>query len=991
MSQSSASTNGYGAEQFLTHDGAESGPTRDYWNPVLGLKWKRGTMGDWLDSSQIANGPTPYVTSSSISGVERKTVVVTSLVSRWLTNGQNRGFYLKATGNVWPVFFAGRTYATAGDRPELTVVTSTGTFNLPCLANACYDTSTFNGGSSSGTFRLAVGTAPGFLRFSLQTVTGTIVSASLAFSVSSLTQAGASVQIFEADPPTFVVPDTVTNPVLGISSPLTTFQQLASQPSVLFSDDCAVPGWVNDSAWQATPERILNPTTNTTLARGTFVSGQNLGVSARADVTNGTGVNGVPNAVHEELFGQYHMYLDSDWGSTVDAIKIPAMGVQFGYWNAVGYWQSTTGNGGSPGTGLKVWNAAQSKWEYQGHSIRFLSSMKATDGSPYEDLFGLAIYPYNLDQIGPFPAGENFDYVCLRRERWYCIDIRVKQNSVTGPFDGDGNGEAVADGVYEVWINGYPSYSRTNYRWRKHPEFGVQGVWLDFYHGGTQPAPYPMHFLADRVSVGTSYIGPSSFAKKFTLTPPATLSGYVGIASQTWTLVADGSIGGTVTVTLSDNGGGGVFSSSTLSFNSSNLTRTFTYTPGSAGAKQITMTNNGYIVNPQATTYTASVSVYPTWRQGMTPFTWKTIPTTNTLSAIDPTTNPAITPPGADFVGRGMTLGLLSWTGGVWDDQTGTFWIPIGGGHTDYGGNEPYRIQINSNSPSWVMVRNPTGAVGNTGVTRDGLEETGVYFDGRIRAAHSYNNQTFVPGLGPVISRSAGVFYAPGGGDSVGNNKAYWLNSAGEANLIVDHAAVTAASLALSQSDGVCAYDPTRGAQGTIWTMGHGDAVMVRIDIAAQTAVAVGPRDNHFVTSDAMHYIPSMDVLAGITRGVLKIWRIDQGNFTPVTPTLSGSYSSGLDLTYFSGFGSCWVPELNCLALFENKLNNRIEISTLTPTGTASDPWVRGVLNVDVSNVVVPPALGGDGLFGRFGYSSLLKGFYLVPNTTSQPLFFAIE
>jgi hypothetical protein len=210
-----------------------------------------------------------------------------------------------------------------------------------------------------------------------------------------------------------------------------------------------------------------------------------------------------------ELFGQYWLYLENDFGSTADAIKIPAMGVQFGYWvSGSGYWQQTTGNGGSRGTGLKVWNAVQRKYEYQGHSVRLLAGMRPADNSAYADLHGLAVYPYNLDQVGPFPAGEALPHMALRRDRWYAIDIRIKQNSIVGPFDTLGNGEAVADGAMQVWVNGHLSYSRENYRWRRHPEFGVQGMWIDFYHGGTAPAPYPMHYRVDRVTLARSYIGP---------------------------------------------------------------------------------------------------------------------------------------------------------------------------------------------------------------------------------------------------------------------------------------------------------------------------------------------------------------------------------------------------------------------------------------------------------------------------------------------------
>lgn len=374
----------------------------------------------------------------------------------------------------------------------------------------------------------------------------------------------------------------------------------------------------------------------------------------------------------------------------------------------------------------------------------------------------------------------------------------------------------------------------------------------------------------------------------------------------------------------------------------------------------------------------------------MANYTWAEVPASNTLADIDPGLDPQITPPNADYLGRGMTLGLFSWTGGVWDDVTGTFWVPLGGGHTDYGGNEPYRIRLESDTPAWIMVRRPTGAIGNLGVTRDGREASGLYFDGRLRAVHSYNNQCFVPNLGPVITRLAGCYYsAP---ISPANARAYWLDEAGEAHLLSDYAAVAGGSPFLSANDGAAAFDMVRGARGTVWSLGHGNSRLIQIDVATGAAQSRGAAANHLASSDALHYVPEMDVLAGVNRGELKIWRIDRGDYAPVRPVMTGSFSSGLVINNLEGFGSCWSRSLRRLALYENRSSRVGEISTLTPTGGPVDTWQRGVLPIAASNTVLPPggATGG-GLFGRFGYSDKLLGFYLIPGTRSKPYFFAAE
>jgi hypothetical protein len=516
-------------EQYLTSDGGAaasgstqnfSGPTRLYWHRRLGIPWKRtNTLGNWLDSAQAEEGSSPYGSSAPLTAVDQvASVTVTALVARWLSTGHNRGAYLRnrTSTSAFPVRFYGRTDATSGNRPTLTVVTSAGTFVLTAAANATWNTSTVTGSVSALQWDLVAASQPAILRFDLSSVTGTLTSATLTFKVKSFPSGGSTgqiVDVFEADPPTIIVPENVASPELGLYAEAANFQALASHPDVLFSDDFESPGPF-DSGFVPAATRTLNTDTNTTYARGTIAAGANGSADNNKSVSQGTGTRGVPNVVYPELFGQYHMYLEPTFGTTQnDAIKIPAMGVQFGYWNpaAGGYWQSTTGNGGSPGTGLKVDPGGSGNFIYEGHSVRFITGTApaAGDDDPYSGYFGIAIYPYNLDQIGAFPAGESFPNIAIRLGQWYCFDIRVKQNSMSGGQDGLGNyATANADGIFEVWINGYKAYSRTNYRWRRHEEFGVQGLWVDVYHGGVTTAPQDMHYRLDRVTIAESYIGP---------------------------------------------------------------------------------------------------------------------------------------------------------------------------------------------------------------------------------------------------------------------------------------------------------------------------------------------------------------------------------------------------------------------------------------------------------------------------------------------------
>lgn len=146
----------------------------------------------------------------------------------------------------------------------------------------------------------------------------------------------------------------------------------------------------------------------------------------------------------------------------------------------------------------------------------------------------------------------------------------------------------------------------------------------------------------------------------------------------------------------------------------------------------------------------------PAWRRAMSPMGVGTIPIANKLSDLNPDNNPAINPnypSSAPWTGStGHTSVISTWCGACYDRATDTLHFPLSGGHGDWAGNEPYKVRIGDESPLFVMMRNPSGAVGNTGTLNDGLESTGVYFDGRPRAIHSANRPVYVPGLGPIRS-----------------------------------------------------------------------------------------------------------------------------------------------------------------------------------------------------------------------------------------------
>ncbi len=96
-------------------------------------------------------------------------------------------------------------------------------------------------------------------------------------------------------------------------------------------------------------------------------------------------------------------------------------------------------------------------------------------------------------------------------------------------------------------------------------------------------------------------------ATAITLTGPG--SGTVGSPSTNFTVGANGTITGTITVTPSDGGDGGTFSPTSVAISAASPNATFTYTAANPGSPTATVnvTNNGGLTNPAGIAYSATV------------------------------------------------------------------------------------------------------------------------------------------------------------------------------------------------------------------------------------------------------------------------------------------------------------------------------------------------------------------------------------------------
>ncbi len=388
------------------------------------------------------------------------------------------------------------------------------------------------------------------------------------------------------------------------------------------------------------------------------------------------------------------------------------------------------------------------------------------------------------------------------------------------------------------------------------------------------------------------------------------------------------------------------------------------------------------MVNPTPDSYSApsGAGIYagrynrPAWRRNMSPNTWVEVPAVNNLSDLNPANDPDINPNYPDnpeWMGNHNSI-IDAWCGACNDDAV--LWLPLSGGHADYGGNEPYRINLYADSPEWEMVRPPSGAIGNILTTRDGQEATGLYSDGRPRAIHSYNKPVYVPGVGPVISTQGSTWYS---GQS-GTSRPIFINPvSGE----MDHFYDAPTSGAGTASGSAACYDPSRH---SIWRRGSGTANILRFDID-QGAWIDTQAGTAWSGNVAMEYLPEHDCLfiacAFMTNG-FAVFDCNAGTYH--YPAVTGNFT-GMTLS-----GSCrprHIPGTTSIALWDNSTQTTVINTMSFNTDPRTDTWAIGQMPVDQSNIVVPTAKASNGTYGRFFYSESLNGFGVI-NATDEPIYF---
>lgn len=381
-----------------------------------------------------------------------------------------------------------------------------------------------------------------------------------------------------------------------------------------------------------------------------------------------------------------------------------------------------------------------------------------------------------------------------------------------------------------------------------------------------------------------------------------------------------------------------------------------------------------YTAPSGATVYGGRSAALPSWVESAAAGRWGVVPVAAALSTLDPKTNDAINPNYPDspeWYGSTGFAGIINpWCGACFNAADDELWLPLGGGHNDYGGNEPYKLSLNQEAPAWTMVRPPSGAIGNLLTTNDEQEASGVYSDGQPRSIHSYNKPVWVPGVGPYIAAQGNTWYS----GQAGTNRPIAIDPVtGDGTLMT----VCPASLPYRINAGC--FDSTRGASGSIWCRSSGTAKMQRYDVAADSwtidlGSSVSPT-NYL----GMAYMAEHDcILISAGDG----WRVfDCSTNAYTSPSFSGSTS--LDV------GSCQPIWIDGKAYAWNNATNTTQVTRLTPgANPRTDTWTVDTLTVDGGNAVTPAAKQSTGTYGRFAYSENLGVFVLVNSTSGDVHFF---
>ncbi len=459
------------------------GATRDYYNRAALLRWEN-LMGDWRDADGIAQGNRPFSTADVTVDRQPKMVQwdVTALVQQWRDHTHpNQGLFLRVVEGSGAFHFHSREFDQPDQHPILVLFTELGTHTLRPVADTYLDRSTYRGMGDSPSLRVNNGENNknhALLRFDFETqpIEAPVVKATLQMHCFAQFGSRSTIGVFRCSQGH---DEASSEPQLGLAHRHSDLRSIANDPDVLFIADFETDDW--RESWtvaegqvaviETDPERRFEPLQGRALRVG-MAQGTHTGLNFAWKFGKEAG------AEPDEIYFRYDLRLGDDWNATIQGGKMPGLSGTYG----------VAGWGGRRSDGTNGWSARGA----------FAPSIPANN--PLGGTHPIGTYCYHADMPGRYGDvwlwQRNYRGY-LVTNRWYSIEQHVKLNS-----------PGQTDGILRAWVDGHLAFEKTDIRFRHTPELRIEQVWMNVYHGGSEPSPHDQHLFIDNVIVSRQYIGP---------------------------------------------------------------------------------------------------------------------------------------------------------------------------------------------------------------------------------------------------------------------------------------------------------------------------------------------------------------------------------------------------------------------------------------------------------------------------------------------------
>jgi hypothetical protein len=474
-----------GADPGDWSEGADGngGATRDDYNSAARLAWKN-RLGDWKDAKDVAQGDTPYAVAP-VGPKQKGSFVewdVTPLVKAWLAGTvPAQGFFLRCVEGKGDFQFASRENQDAERRPQLVLHFGEKPVVLAPQADTYLEASTYRGFGHLETLRISQRPNPGLLRFDLAAANGKSMpdrAVLRLFNTAQTSGANGTIGVFRCAQGHASPQDEVQ---LGLAAAHPGNRGLAKDPDVVLFADFEGDDW-GDAWTQVAPKEAVDTVAADEARKFVPLSGRAL----RSKLAEGssTALNTLfkfakeTGSEPEEMFFRYYLRLGDDWNQTLQGGKLPGFSGTYG----------RAGWGGRKSNGSNGWSARGS------------FGLTIPADNPLAGLAPIGNYCYHAEMPGFYGDvwGWQRDYRgYLEKNRWYCLEQCVKLNRP------DAN-----DGVLRAWIDGRLAFEKTDLRYRTVDALKIEQVWLNIYHGGTQPSPRDQHAYLDEIVIARKYVGP---------------------------------------------------------------------------------------------------------------------------------------------------------------------------------------------------------------------------------------------------------------------------------------------------------------------------------------------------------------------------------------------------------------------------------------------------------------------------------------------------